>query len=72
MDGMGLITVLAGSATWTIAAYRLIARRPPEPVPAPSRQAQANRARAGKPVGKPAAKPDAKPGANRAPERPGR
>jgi hypothetical protein len=29
MDGMGLITVLVGSATWMIAAYRLIARRPP-------------------------------------------
>jgi hypothetical protein len=34
VDGMGLITILVGSATWTIVAYRLIARRPLEPPPA--------------------------------------
>jgi hypothetical protein len=36
VDGMGLVTILVGSAVWTILAYRMIARRPLDaPAPRP-------------------------------------
>ena len=49
VDGMGLITILVGSATWTIVAYRMIARGPLAPPPVVP------------PAGRPAARPVARP-----------